>query len=153
MKPQSNNTDNQKMMYAPPAVKVGMVVTTGTGTNSAIPTRNHLSTRRSAEIHEREYEGQPFRFTLGRDHNGAPAEIFITAIAKSGSALQQHVEVQAILASLLLQYGVPLSVITHSISGPLKIGLDLFLENSCSSAGAHSEQGQGHHAHHGNGMK
>jgi hypothetical protein len=142
MKPQSNNTDSQKMMHAPPVVKGGTVVTTGTGTNSVIPARNHLSTRRSAEIHEREYEGQPFRFTIGRDHNGAPAELFVDAIGKAGSAIQMNVEVAAILVSLLLQHNVPLSTIAHSITGPIKVGLDLFSENSCPSTGARDEQEQ-----------
>jgi hypothetical protein len=145
MKPLSNNTVGQEMEQPPVAVNGGIPVTTGT--NSVIPIRNHLPTRRPLVTHEREHEGQPYLFALGRDHNGAPAEIFITAIGKAGSALQQHVEVQAILASLLLQFGIPLSVITHSISGPLKIGLDLFLENPCPSAGAHDEQEQGHHTH------
>jgi hypothetical protein len=147
MKPQSNNTDSQKMMYALPAVKVGTVVTTGTGTNSVIPTRNDLSTRRPLVTHEGEHEGQPYLFALGRN-DGARREIFITAVGKVGSALQQHVEVQAILASLLLQFGIPLHVVSHSISGPLKIGLDLFSESSCSLPGAHDEQEHGPSAHH-----
>jgi hypothetical protein len=138
MKPQSNNTVGQEMEQPLPAVKVGIQVTTGT--NNVIPTRQHLPTRRLLVTYERECEGQPYLFALGRDRNGAPAEIFITAIGKAGSALQQHVEVQAILASLLLQFGIPLAVVTHSISGPLKIGLDLFSENSCTSPGALDEQ-------------
>jgi hypothetical protein len=107
-----------------------------------IPTRNHPSTRRPAEIHEREYEGQPYRYTLGRDRNGAPAELFVDAIGKAGSAVQMHVSVAAILVSLLLQYGVPLAAIAHSITGPIKIGLDLFSENSCSLTGAPGEPEQ-----------
>ena len=83
MKPLSNNTVGQEMEQPPVAVNGGIPVTTGT--NSVIPARNHLPYRRALETHKREHEGQPYLFSLGRDHNGVPAEIFITAIGKPGS--------------------------------------------------------------------
>ena len=73
-----------------------------------------------------EFEGQKYRAALGRFPDGTPAEIFIDAIGKAGSAIQTHVETAAILASLLMQYGVPLTVIKHSIAGPLAAALDPF---------------------------
>jgi hypothetical protein len=39
--------------------------------------------------------------------------------------LQQHAETSAILVSLLLQHGVELHVILHSISGPIAVALNL----------------------------
>ena len=71
-----------------------------------------------------EFEGH--RAALGRFPDGTPAEIFIDAIGKAGSAIQTHVETAAILVSLLLQHGVALDAIRHSISGPVAIALDLF---------------------------
>ena len=105
--------------------------------------RRYLPTRRPHEAETIEHEGQKFRVSLGRYPTGEPAEIFIDAVGKAGSAIQQHVETAAILASLLMQYGIPLDQIQHSISGPIAHALDLFsTENSCSSTGAPGEQEQ-----------
>jgi hypothetical protein len=93
-----------------------------------IPPRHSPATRRSAEAIITEDEGQKYRVALGRDAGGKPCEVFIDVIGKSGSALQRHVEVSAILASLLMQYGVPISVIVHSIAGPLATALSLLDE-------------------------
>ena len=96
-----------------------------------IPTRQRRRppSRRSAEAEVFEFDGQKYRAALGRfPDSGAPAEIFIDAVGKAGSAIQQHVETAAILVSLLLQHGVALDAIKHSIGGPIKRALDLFDE-------------------------
>jgi hypothetical protein len=71
-----------------------------------------------------------------------PAELFIDAVGKAGSAIQMHVETAAILVSLLLQHSVPLATVKHSIAGPAAaaLALELFTENSCSSPGANGKQ-------------
>jgi hypothetical protein len=88
--------------------------------------RRCLSTRRPAKAEVFEFEGQKYRAALGRFPDGTPAEIFIDAVGKAGSAIQQHVETAAILASILMQHGIPLDQIRHSISGPVEVALGLF---------------------------
>ena len=54
--------------------------------------------------------------------DGRLAEIFIDC-KWPGSAIAEHANTAAILASLLLQYGVAVEIIEHSISGPLAVAL------------------------------
>ena len=61
---------------------------------------------------------QPDRIVMGR-RSGRDIP------GKFGSTLQQHAETSAILVSLLLQHGVELHVIKHSISGPIAHALSL----------------------------
>ena len=60
--------------------------------------------------------------TISRFSDDPLAEIFIDA-AKPGSALAEHANDAAVLASLLLQNGVTAAKIIHSISGPLTTAL------------------------------
>jgi hypothetical protein len=89
------------------------------------PDRRRPPDRRPHEATIIEDGGQKYRIGLGRYSDGKPCELFIDVVGKSGSTLQRHVEGSAILASLLMQYGVPLSVIKHSIAGPLATALGL----------------------------
>ena len=54
--------------------------------------------------------------------DGRLAEIFIDC-KWPGSAIAEHANTAAILASLLLQYGIAVEIIEHSISGPLAVAL------------------------------
>lgn len=60
-----------------------------------------------------------------RDASGRLLEIFLTT-SKVGSEAQEHAETAAILASLLLQHGVPVEEIVHSIKGsPVALALEM----------------------------
>ena len=89
--------------------------------------RRHLHTRRDAWAITFEYEGgHQYRAAFGYFPDGTLAEIFLDAIGKSaGSTIQQHCTTSAILVSLLLQHGVSVATIKHSISGPIALALDL----------------------------
>jgi hypothetical protein len=54
--------------------------------------------------------------------DGRLAEIFLD-FKQPGSALSEHVNTAAVLASLLLQHNVPAETVAHSISGPLATAL------------------------------
>jgi hypothetical protein len=56
--------------------------------------------------------------------DGRLAEVFVD-VAKPGSALAEHANDAAILASLLLQHGLTAAAIKHSITGPLSTALAL----------------------------
>jgi hypothetical protein len=74
-----------------------------------------------------EYEGHQYRATAGWFDDGRLAEIFLHAPGKMGTPLQANADTAAILASLLLQYGVDPEVIRHSITGPIAIALQTFM--------------------------
>jgi hypothetical protein len=86
--------------------------------------RKRLPNRRGSTIVTFEYEGRRYRASGSRCADGCLAEIFLD-VGKAGSAVQAHADNEAILASLLLQHGVPIAVIRHSIDGPLALALDL----------------------------
>jgi ribonucleoside-diphosphate reductase alpha chain len=52
------------------------------------------------------------------------AEIFLDT-GKINTPLQQNAETAAILVSLLLQHGVSIASIRHSVRGPIAVALDL----------------------------
>jgi hypothetical protein len=85
--------------------------------------RARLPNRRGSTIVAFEHEGRRYRVS-GSFSNGHLSEIFLD-VGKAGSAVQAHADNEAILASLLLQHGVPVAAIRHSINGPLARALDL----------------------------
>jgi hypothetical protein len=87
-------------------------------------------------------DGQTYHVGVGFYPSGKPCEVFITVVGKAGSAIEAHVQTQAILVSLLLQHGVELTTIMNSISGPVAHALGLVAKNSCPSADARDGQEQ-----------
>jgi hypothetical protein len=73
-----------------------------------------------------EYEGHPYRATAGWFADGRLAEIFLMCPGKLGTPLQSNADNAGILTSLLLQHGVSADVIRHSVTGPIRIALELF---------------------------
>jgi hypothetical protein len=94
------------------------------------PTRRLLPTRRANSSFSFEDEGHEYRATGSRFADGRLAEIFLHAPGKMGTPLQSNADTAAILASLLLQYGVDPEVIAHSITGPIAIALQTFMRES-----------------------
>ena len=94
--------------------------------------RMRLPNRRLNESLAFVCHGQRYVATLGFFENGNLAEIFLQN-AKLGSHADASAKDSAILASLGLQYGIPLSVIRHSLlrdargtaSSPVGMALDL----------------------------
>jgi hypothetical protein len=91
------------------------------------PARKLLPTRRANSSFSFEHEGHEYRATAGRFEDGRLAEIFLHAPGKMGTPLQSNADTAAVLASLLLQYGVSPEVIRHSITGPIAIALQTFM--------------------------
>jgi hypothetical protein len=77
--------------------------------------RERLPNRRAAEIRTFEFNGHKFTATIGRYPDGSPAEIFLNT-AKTGSELDRCTRDGAILASLSLQCGVPVSTLSRALS-------------------------------------
>ena len=86
--------------------------------------RELLADRRHSDISEFENEGHRYRATWSRYADGRLAEIFLDT-GKTNSPLQRNAETAAILVSLLLQHGVPVATIRHSIRGPIATALDM----------------------------
>jgi hypothetical protein len=87
--------------------------------------RWQLPHRRRTEAVVFEHEGVRYRASFGHLPSGELAEVFLDVPGKFGSTLQQHAETSAILVSLLLQHGVALHAIQHSIRGPIAVALNL----------------------------
>ena len=79
--------------------------------------RENLPPRRRCETFDIQYGGQNtvFAVTLGHYDDGRIGEVFITG-AKAGSEMEAIARDGAILLSLALQYGVPITTIQHAIS-------------------------------------
>jgi hypothetical protein len=103
--------------------------------------RKRLPNRREAETFELEAGGQLYRATVGRfPDDGRLAEIFINS-SRAGSQADTNARDASVIASIALQYGVPLDVLRHALmrdprgngSGPLAVALDLIArgETSC----------------------
>jgi hypothetical protein len=88
--------------------------------------RQRLPGRRANYSIPLEFEGHQYRATAGRFPDGRLAEIFLVCPGKLGTPLQSNADNAAILTSLLLQHGVSPEVIRHSVTGPIRIALDLF---------------------------
>jgi hypothetical protein len=93
--------------------------------------RERLPARRSAETWDVEAIGLHFRATVGRYADGGVGEIFLsnTRVNSSAGILASDC---AVVASIALQYAVPLEVLRHALmrdsrgrpSGPLGVVLD-----------------------------
>ncbi|UGY15572.1 hypothetical protein HAP48_0044860 [Bradyrhizobium septentrionale] len=86
--------------------------------------RKRLPNKRLSVAFSFEFEGHRYRASATRFADGGLAEIFLDA-GKFNSPLQQHAETAAVLVSLLLQHGVSVDTIRHSIRGPIAIAIDL----------------------------
>jgi hypothetical protein len=86
--------------------------------------RERPANRRGCVSFNLDHESHPYRVCVSRFADGRLAEIFLDA-GKVNSPLQQHAETSAILVSLLLQHGVNVETIRHSISGPIAVALDM----------------------------
>jgi hypothetical protein len=99
--------------------------------------RQRLPNRRSAETFELEVGGLKYTATVGRFADGTPAEIFLTN-GKAGSDSDTAARDSAVVASIALQYGVPLAVLCHALmrdsqgrpSGPLGVALDIICKET-----------------------
>lgn len=89
--------------------------------------RRRLPNKRRSIAFDFEHEGHRYRATATRFADGGLAEIFLDT-GKINTPLQQNAETSAILVSLLLQHGVAVDVIRHSISGPIATALDLAVQ-------------------------
>lgn len=76
--------------------------------------RERLPDRRPNETQQFERDGIRITLTIGYKPNGEVGEIFLNA-DRSNSMLDVLMSDSAILASLALQYGVPLRQIAHAI--------------------------------------
>jgi hypothetical protein len=94
-----------------------------------VPTRELLRTRRNNRSLSIECEGHGYRATAGFFDDGRIAEIFLDT-GKMGTPLQANADTAAVLASLLLQHGVEPAVILHSITGPIALALQKFMEDA-----------------------
>jgi ribonucleoside-diphosphate reductase alpha chain len=87
--------------------------------------RHRLPNRRSSTVVQFEHDSQRYRASGSFwPATGHLAEVFLD-VGKAGSAVQVHADDAAVLASLLLQHGVSVAAIRHSLSGPIAVALDL----------------------------
>lgn len=91
------------------------------------PGRRRPPNRRRSVAFNFDHEGHRYRATATHFAEGGLAEIFLDT-GKINTPLQQNAETSAILVSLLLQHGVAVDVIRHSISGPIATALDMAVE-------------------------
>jgi hypothetical protein len=94
--------------------------------------RQRLPNRRASETFTLECAGLLYTVTISRFDNGHLAEIFI-GNGKAGSHSDSAAKDSAVVASIALQYGVPVEVIAKALlrdprgvaSSPLGAALDL----------------------------
>ena len=94
--------------------------------------RRRLPDRRPAETFTIEVGSLTYTATVGRFDDGTLAEIFLTN-GKAGSDSDTAARDSAVVASIALQYGVPLDVLCHALmrdtqgrpSGPLGAAFDI----------------------------
>ena len=99
--------------------------------------RQRLPDRRNSESFNFEFNGLRYCCTISRFPDGRLAEIFINN-AKAGSHSDAAAKDAAVVASIALQYGVPVSVIRRTLlrdprgtaSSPLGVALDLIADSS-----------------------
>ena len=90
--------------------------------------RARLPNRRGSCIVAFEHGGHRYRASGSFfPHTGQLAEVFLDT-GKAGSAVQQQADDAAVLTSILLQHGVSVATIRHSISGAVAHALDLLTE-------------------------
>lgn len=96
------------------------------------PARRRLPTRRRAETTAFERGGTQCRMTIGYWADGSVGEIFLNA-AHANSTLDVLMSDAAIIASIALQFGVPLDTLKHALkrdgqgaaASPIGAALDL----------------------------
>jgi hypothetical protein len=94
--------------------------------------RLRLPNRRHAEIFTLEVGGQRYVVSIGRFADGALAEIFITS-SKAGSDSDTAARDSVVVASIALQFGVPVDTLCAALMrnrdgsacGPLGAALDV----------------------------
>jgi hypothetical protein len=94
--------------------------------------RERPANRREAETFDLEADGQRYCATIGRFDDGRIAEIFLTN-SKSGSQADTNSRDASVVASIAMQYGVPVDVLRKALMrdsrgapcGPLAIALDM----------------------------
>jgi hypothetical protein len=99
--------------------------------------RTRLPNRRLAETFELEVGGLRYSVTLGRFADGGLAEIFISN-GKAGSDSDTAARDSAVVASIGLQYGVPIDTLRAALMrnrdgsacGPLGAALDIIAGRS-----------------------
>jgi ribonucleoside-diphosphate reductase alpha chain len=79
------------------------------------PARNRLPDTRQAITHKFDIAGHEGYITVGLFADGAPGELFIT-MAKEGSTIGGLMDTIGTLASLALQYGVPLETLVNKFA-------------------------------------
>jgi hypothetical protein len=97
--------------------------------------RQRLPHRRDSESFNIEVNGRKYRCTISRFPDGRLAEIFI-GNNKADSDSDCAAKDASVVASIALQYGVPLDVLRHALmrdskgkpNGPLGVALDLISE-------------------------
>jgi hypothetical protein len=102
-------------------------------------TRRRLENRRPCETFEIEVGGLRYLVSIGRFADGTLSEIFLSN-GKAGSDSDTAARDSAVVASIALQYGVPLGVLRHALmrdaqgrpSGPLGTALDLLAKEGAS---------------------
>jgi hypothetical protein len=95
-------------------------------------TRRRLPNRRAAETFEIEVGGLHYVVSVGHFADGTLAEVFLSN-GKAGSDSDTAARDSAVVASIALQFGVPLDVLCDALmrdaqdrpSGPLGAALDL----------------------------
>lgn len=87
-------------------------------------TREYLPDRRGSELFEFTHNSFCYTATISKFSDGRLAEIFISS-KRPNSEIAAHASDAAVLCSLLLQHGITLAAIKHSISGPLATALSL----------------------------
>lgn len=78
-------------------------------------TRERLPNRHAHEAVRFRLDGFEYVATLARFDDDRPAEVFVSAGLKHGSALQHHLDVAAITVSLALQHGVPVETLRRAL--------------------------------------
>jgi hypothetical protein len=97
--------------------------------------RRTLPNRRAHWFFDFECDGQRYTGGIGRFDDGAIAEIFLNG-RKVGSGAETNAQEAAIIASLAVQHGCPVSTLHHALrrkgtfSGPLATLLDLMEKES-----------------------
>ena len=77
--------------------------------------REVLNNRRGNELFDIEHDGQRYTVGVGHFPSGKPAEVFINS-PKVGTAADINARDGAILLSLLMQYGVDIGAVAHSLT-------------------------------------
>jgi ribonucleoside-diphosphate reductase alpha chain len=79
---------------------------------TSAPVRRRMPETRSSKIHKFDVDAHEGYIIVGLYEDGAPGEVFIK-MAKQGSTLGGVMDSLAVLISISLQYGVPLSVLVN----------------------------------------